>query len=326
MMTFWTLREAHYKTIKPGTNRASFLRSISFMLLFFGLVANAPVIAAEQERPKILPKSRKTTITGPNGETYFAIPRRIFLEYGMGSTKSDSNPFAKVDIDVKRVTAGVDFVTSSFWFWGVSLNYIITEDSGSSIFAPSIETDKDIGGGSIYIARQVMPRLQAGLRGYYSYVDGKSVFNGANTVTEKSDLYGFNPYFKYTLLKNDTFKVTTGASLNVSFGDYDYVANIPPNSKTNSIVLRIPVTISKDFGEYFSASASATLNQEISRSSFGNVPTPDETTLTLGAYGAFKLDNGTSIYVRGSYDAFDSAYDSYRGTIGVSVPLLGLDR
>jgi len=326
MMTFWTACVAHYKRSESSINRASFLNFLPFVLLFFGLVINAPVVAAEQEGLKILPKSLKTTITGPDGETYFAIPRRIFLEYGMGSTKSDSYPLATVDIDVKRVTAGVDFVTSSFWFWGISLNYIMTGDSGSSIFAPSIETDKNIGGGSIYITRQVMPGLQAGMRGYYSYADGKSVFNGADTVTEKSDLYGFNPFFKYTLLKKKTFKVTTGASLNVSFGDFDYVANIPPTSKTNSIVLRIPVTISKDFGKYFSASASATLNQEISRKSFGNVPTPDETTLTLGAYGAFKLDNGTSIYVRGSYDAFDSAYDSYRGTIGVSVPLLGPGR
>ena len=326
MMTFWTLSEAHYNGIEPGTCMASFLRHLTFILLFFGLVANAPVVAAEQERMKILPKSLKTTITGPNGETYFAIPRRIFLEYGMGSTKSDSNSTATVDIDVKRVTAGVDFVTSSLWYWGVSLSYIMTGDSGSSVFAPSIETDKDIGGGSIYIARQIMPGLQAGMRGYYSYVDGKSVFNGANTVTEKSDLYGFNPYFKYTLLKKDAFKITTGASLNVSFGDFDYVANIPPKSSTNSIVLHIPVTVSKDFGEYFSASASATLNQEISRKSFGNVPAPDETTLTLGAYGAFKFDNGTSIYAGGSYDVFDSAYDSYRGTIGISVPLIGAGR
>ncbi len=325
-MAFWTLNKTRCNRIELSITKASVLRVLSFMLLFFGLVANAPVVAAGQERQKILPKSLKTTITGPNGETYFAIPRRIFLEYGMGSTKSDSNPFATVDIDVKRVTAGVDFVTSSLWFWGGSLNYIMTGDSGSSPFASSIETDKDIGGGSIYIARQIMPGLQAGVRGYYSYVDGKSVFNGANTVTEKSDLYGFNPYFKYMLFKKDALKITTGASLNVSFGDFDYVANIPPNSSTNSIVLRIPVTISKDFGEYFSASASATLNQEISRESFGNVPAPDETTMTLGAYGAFKLDNGASIYARASFDVFDSAYDSYRGTIGVSIPLLGAGR
>jgi len=326
MMAFWTVCEAHFKRIKFSINKASPLRKLSFLLLFFGLVANAPAAAAEREGMKILPKGQKTTITGPGGETYFAIPRRIFLEYGMGSTKSDSNPFAKVDIDVKRVTAGVDFVTSSLWFWGISFSYIMTGDSGSSLSAASIETDKDIGGGSVYIARQVMPGLQAGIRAYYSHADGKSVFNGADKVTEESDLYGFNPFFKYTLLKKDAFKVTTGASLNVNFGDFDYVANAQPNSKTNSIVLRIPVTISKNFNEYFSASASATLNQEISRSAFGNVPAPDQTTLTLGAYGAFKFDNGTSIYARASYDVFDSAYDSYRGTIGVSVPLLGAGR
>lgn len=284
---------------KLGFDMLSNQSKMFLMLLSLVLVPVVPALAAEQGENKILPKSTKTTISGPNDENRLAIPLRIFFEYGMSSAVSDSNPLGRVDVDVNKFTAGVDFITSSLWFWGLSLSYVMTEDNGSSVFAPSIKTDKDIGGGSIYIARQVKPGLLAGISGYFSRADGKSVFNGADVVTEKSNFYGFSPFLKLTLLKSDDVKITTGAKLNVGFGDFDYVANIPPSSNTRSVVLQVPLTISRDFGDNLSLSVSATLNQELSRTTFTNVPAPDKSTVTLGAYAAYRFDNGTSIYARG---------------------------
>ncbi|MGE0612457.1 MAG: hypothetical protein AB7O70_08925 [Hyphomicrobiales bacterium] len=307
---------------KPAGHGTTFSRLIRTLLLSLALsgLAASPAATEGLGNGKIWPKRTESTVTWPNGERSIAFPLRTYFEYGRSSTKSEPNPLGVVDMDSYRLTAGADFVTSSMWFWGVSFSYLDTEDDGSAPFVPSIATDKEIGGGSVYLGRNITPRLFGGVNAYYNGADGLTVYNGVDRVTESSDFYGFRPFLIYTLVDRNGLEVKVGGNINFNSSDFDYVNNIPPTASLTNVIAHVPLTVSRMIGRDVKLTGFATLNHYLDQETFGNVPAPDETTLTLGGGLDYIFDNGTVLYLRASRDVFDDAYDSTRATVGINIP------
>lgn len=274
---------------------------------------------AAVEAGEILPT--RITITGPNGETYFTVPLRVYLEYGHGTAQSKPNPAGTVDIRRDRVTLGADFVTSTLWFWGVNLQYANVEDRGTAPGVFSLNTDKDIVGGQFYLARYILPRVVAGISTSYHRADGRSVYNLVVVNNERSDYYSFTPFVQKEHPLSRTTRLTYGAAVDFSYGSFNYDINIPPSASTRQTALRLPVGIEHNLTRNLIISGSARWNQILSIETFGNMPGPDRSTMTLTVGSRYTFVNGVSLYGNLSHDVFDSAYDSTRFTIGISSPL-----
>ena len=282
--------------------------------------------AQESFDDKVLPKSSKVTIADSNGNPIFTVPSRIYMEYGTSSIESKSNPVGVVDIDSHRFKIGADFITASPWLWGFALGYTKTHDDGLGFppFGPAtVDTEKNIKSASIYLGRQLAPRLFGGVEFAYNIADGTTIYNSAFRVTEKSNTYSVSPLINYTLFASDEWHAKIGGSIRFGSAEYDYVANVPPSASASNISAHVPLSLTRKINPNFDLTVSATLNQILSQDTFANVPVPDQTTVTLGAGASYKLANGVSIYARASFNVFDDAYESVRGTVGISIPLIG---
>ena len=275
------------------------------------------VAAQPDAAQKIWPK--RVTITGPNNETYFAIPLRFYFEYGHGTAKSKNDPVNTVDIKRDRYTIGADFMTSWFSFWGVNLQFTNVHDRGTQPFVFSLDTQKDFTGVHFYYAHYVLPRLLAGFSVDYHRATGRSIYNLFDVNNETSKYYSFAPFLLHTYPVSAAMRLTHGIALYFNRGDYSYDLNIPPTAATSETILRVPVGVEYDLTRNFTVSGTATWNQILSIDTFDNMPKPDRSTVTLTAGSRYTFNNGMSVYGNISHDVLDDAYSSTRFTIGVSV-------
>jgi hypothetical protein len=275
------------------------------------------VAAQPDAAQKIWPK--QVTITGPNNETYFAIPLRFYFEYGHGTAKSKNDPVNTADIKRDRYTIGADFMTSWFSFWGANLQFTDVHDRGTQPFVFSLDTQKDFTGGHFYYAHYVLPRLLAGFSVDYHRATGRSIYNLVVVNNETSKYYSFAPFLLHNYPVSNAMRLTQGIAFYFNRGDYSYDINIPPTAATRETILRVPIGVEYDVMRNFTVSGTATWNQILSIETFDNMPRPDRSTVTLTAAARYAFSNGMSLYGQVSHDVLDDAYRSTRFTVGMSV-------
>lgn len=298
-------------------DRKSFFRSLTLAVLP-ALIASAAHAQSSQTH-RILPHS--VTMGSPNGEKTLVIPLRVYMEYGFGRTESKPSPAGAVDMRRHQYTIGADFMTSSLTFWGISLRYVDIEDRGSSPLAFSINTDKELTGGRMYVARYVMPDVLAGVSTEYYRAKSSTLYNLAVTVNENSDFFSVSPFLLRDFTIDSRTRLRAGAIINFNSGSFDYDINIPPTASTRETVLRLPLALEYDVSRNFTLSGTAQWNEILSISTFANIPQPDRSTMTLSLGSRFTFDNGVAVYANVNHDVFDDAYTSTRFTLGLSSAL-----
>ena len=136
--------------------------------------------------------------------------------------------------------------------------------------------------------------------------------------------YGFSPYVLREFQLSDVLALSVGAGVNFNYSKFDYDANVPPTSRTKSVVARLPVSVVYKVTDSFSLNGVAQLNQILKNDTFDNVAALDPTTVTLTGGATFKLPNGIGVYGSVSHDFFDNSFNSTRYKFGVSVPFASL--
>lgn len=307
----------------------SFVVLVSSALAFVGLspsVAAASSSADEAKKlmQKISASSKlpsKVIFRDADGNELPFIPLGYYLEYGESSLKTKGGKPDKVDESVRQGTAGMDFLTSSLWRFGVALNYVDTHDNGSSSDAQSIVTDKSIRGVSGYLARPIDRKLTLGVSAFYGQGKGKTVYNFADRNHEESTSTSFSPFLKYSVKLSDDLRLNTGGRVTSSRNSLKHDANNPINSKSSVVSAHLPVGVKYRATPNVDLGASAQANYILSAKSYSNVHAADILSVTFGADVSYTFEEGAMVYGAYQIKEFDDTYDSSRFQVGIRFPL-----